>query len=63
MDEHAVDTGLAELVRQLQQLLGDSTGHIGEHQVGEGLVSPAQPLRERLQERLGHLGTASEPGA
>ena len=50
MDQNAVGTWSAELVRKVEQLLRHSTGNVGEDEIGQGLIGAPQPLCERLQQ-------------
>ena len=51
-----------EALRELQQLLGDPTGHVGEDEVGEVVVGAAQPAGQHAQQLLGDFGAIGDPG-
>jgi hypothetical protein len=51
----------AELLRQLQQLLGDPSGHIDEDQVGKHRVGAAQPPGNDAQQLQRDLRTLLGP--
>ena len=53
----------AEPLRQLQQLLGDPAGHVGEHQVGQVVVGATQPAGQHSQQLLGDFGPIGDPRA
>ena len=62
-DPHRPTLLSAEALRQLQQLLRDPAGDVGENQVGQVVVGPAQPACQHPQQLLGDLRAVGDPGA
>jgi hypothetical protein len=62
MHMHAIVPLVAEPLRQLQQLLGNPAGDIGEDQVGNHIVGPAKSRSELTEQALSNLWSARQPG-